>query len=423
MTARKHVVCVGFHATEADAIDFDQHTVTAVMPRRSAARLPAQVADRFARIAALDLDSDDLDAYDRAGGPIRRLAGALAREFGPPAGVIGLYEHTTLPAARLREYFGLGGTGVRTALLCRDKVRMKQVLGQAGVRVPRFLPLGSGVRPELLSRFARAVPGRVVLKPRSQAASLGVRLLEGAEQLLALAAAGEIGERHEVEEFIEGTVFHLDGVVRGGVIRWLCPSRYAGTAFAFQHERMPMISVALDDRALAARMFEFAATVVCILGLADSAFHLELFHTPADELVFLEIGNRFGGAGVPVHHRTSYGVDLPREAVLACTGGTSRLSGPAAVLDRPGLPASGWMYLPLRETRECRVAQVRGLADLPASVAWRSTPAVGDVLNASPDVWNTIGRFVVLGQSAAAVEQDLRTVAETYSCAVDVIGD
>src|SRR3712207_6860142 len=51
---------------------------------------------------SLEVDSRDLDAYDRAADPIRELAQELADEFGPPAGVIGLYEHTTLPAALLR---------------------------------------------------------------------------------------------------------------------------------------------------------------------------------------------------------------------------------------------------------------------------------------------------------------------------------
>ncbi|WP_182875039.1 ATP-grasp domain-containing protein [Microbispora sp. H10670] len=421
MTTGGHVICVGFHAAEAHAVDFDLHTVTAVMSRGSAARLPAEVAGRFARIAPLDLDSRDLDAYDRASGRICELARELAGEFGPPAGVIGLYEHTTLPAARLREHLGVGGTSPRTARLCRDKVGMKRVLAQAGVRVPRFLPLGPDTPREDLARFARQVPGRIVVKPRSQAASLGVRILEGAGELLALAEAGGIGERYEAEEFVEGSVFHLDGVVRDGVVRWLCPSRYVTTAFAFQHERKPMISVVLDDRALATRMFTFAETVLRTLGLTDSVFHLELFHTPDDEIVFLEIGNRFGGAGVPVHHRTSYGVDLPREAVLACTGGPSELAGPAETHRHPGLPASGWMFVPLDEARRCRVVEVRGLGDLPGSVAWSAVPAVGDVLDGSSDVWNTAGRFVVLGESAAAVENDMKKIAATYS--VSVTGD
>lgn len=416
MTTGKHVICVGFHTAEAHAVDFEDHAVTAVMPKGSAARLHPEVVDRFARIGLLDLpNSDDLDEYDRAVDRIREVACELADEFGPPAAIIGLYEHTTLPAARLREHFDVRGTNVRTALLCRDKVQMKQVLSEAGLRVPRFLALGPDTSLEDLRRFAREVPGRLVLKPRSQAASIGVRILDRAEDLLSLESAGAIDAGYEAEEFVEGSVFHLDGIVRDGVIRWLCPSRYVSTAFAFQHQSAPMISVTLDDRSLVTRIADFTASVLRGIGLTDSAFHLELFHTPGDELVFLEIGNRFGGAAVPVQHRLCYGIDLAREAVLACTGEPSKLAGPAVMLDRPGVRASGWLFIPLRETRRCRVAAVHGLDDLPGSVVWASTPAVADVLNDPPDVWNTAGRFVVSGESAASVERDLVRITEIYS--------
>lgn len=419
MTARKHVICVGFHAAEAHAVDFEDHAVTAVMSKGSAARLQTDVASRFARIGLLDLpDSHDLDGYDRAIDRMREVADELADEFGPPVAVVGLYEHTTLPAARLREHFDLPGTDARTALLCRDKVRMKQAVSGAGLRVPRFLALGPDTSREDLRRFTRDVPGRVVLKPRSQGASIGVRILDSAEELLALESAGAVGEGYEAEEFVEGSTLHLDGIVRDGVIRWLCPSRYVTTAYAFQHEGAPMISVTLDDRALVTRIAGFTASVLHGLALTDSAFHLELFRTLGDELVFLEIGNRFGGAGVPAQHRTCYGIDLAREAVLACTGEPSELAGPTVMLDWPDVRASGWLFIPLGETRRCQVTEVHGLEDLPGSMVWASTPAVGDVLNDPPDLWNTAGRFVVVGESSASVERDLARIAEIYSLGV-----
>ncbi|QMV23041.1 hypothetical protein GQS52_16075 [Streptomyces sp. SCUT-3] len=141
---KQHVVHIGFHASEAHTVDFDADHVTVVMSRSSAARLPAELASRFARIAVLDLpDSDDLDTYDRAVDRMRELVAGLAAEFGPPAAIVALYEHTTLPAARLREHFGVPGTDVRTALLCRDKVPMKEALAGTGIRVPRFLAVGA----------------------------------------------------------------------------------------------------------------------------------------------------------------------------------------------------------------------------------------------------------------------------------------
>ncbi|SFR28733.1 hypothetical protein SAMN04488564_11541 [Lentzea waywayandensis] len=413
---KKHVVCVGFHASEAYAVDFDNYTVTVVMPKGSAARLPEAVAAKFADIKTLDMpDNDDLDNYDRAIDTMRGLVQQLVDEFGKPDAIIGLYEHTTLPAARLRDHFGVQGTNAHSALLCRDKVRMKEALAEQGVRVPRHLAVGPETSLGELGRFARSVPGRLVLKPRSQGASMGVRVLEAPEDLLALAVADGIEEGYEVEEFVDGWIYHSDGVVRDGELIWYCPTRYVTTAYAFQHERTPMVCATPDDRALVRRMFDYAQSVVTALGLVDSAFHLEMFHTPDDELVFLEIGNRFGGAGVPVHLREVFGVDMPREAVLACLREPSELTVPPMMVDFPGVGASGWVFVPLNEPDTCRVTAVNGLGELPASVVHSVTPEVGEVVNDPPDTWNTAGRFFVAGETTESVERDLAKIATSYS--------
>ncbi|MFC8448799.1 acetyl-CoA carboxylase biotin carboxylase subunit family protein [Kitasatospora sp. NPDC057223] len=410
----QHIVHVGFHASDAHAVDFDADLVTAVMPRASAARLPGELAARFARIALLDLpDTDDLDTYDHAFERIRELVDALAAEFGPPAAVVGMYEHTTLPAARLREHLGIRGTTVRTALLCRDKVPMKEAVAAAGVPVPRFLPVGPRTGQAELADFAARTEGRIVLKPRSQAASRGVRVLDDAAALLELAAAGALEAGYQAEEFVAGSIHHIDAVVRDGAMRWFCASRYLDSCFDFQYGDAPLAAVTADDPALVSRIRAFTASVLEPLGLRDSVIHLELFHTPDDELVFLEIGNRFGGAGVPWHQRTAFGVDLVREAVLACLGRPSELRTPTTMLDHPD--SSGWLYVPLAVKEPQVVTRVTGLGELPGSILDSSTPAVGDVLRAGEDVWPNAGRFLVGGRSSAEVEQAMTQIIATYA--------
>lgn len=179
------VLFVGFHPTESSVLDADACVTSAVMSRSSAARLPAAVAERFADIAAIDVpDTDDLDRDGFEG--VREQAYRLADRFGAPTAVVGLYEHTILPAARLREEFGLPGTTVRTAQPCRDKVIMKQAVCAAGVATPRFLAWSPEVTPDELARFAADGPGRFVVKPRSQSASRGVRIVDGEQALVEL---------------------------------------------------------------------------------------------------------------------------------------------------------------------------------------------------------------------------------------------
>ncbi|MBU7597459.1 hypothetical protein JGS22_007420 [Streptomyces sp. P38-E01] len=416
-SAKRHVVHIGFHASEAHTIDFDADHVTAVMARGSRSRLPDELASRFARIALLDLpDSTDLETYDRAIDRMRELVDELAADFGPPDAIVALYEHTTLPAARLREHFEVSGTSVRTALLCRDKVPMKEALASAGVPVPRFLAVSPRTWNNELSDFVGQLPpGPIVLKPRSQGASIGVRILESGTELLALAAEGGIEEGYEVEEFVQGSIYHIDGVVRDGDLRWFCTSRYLDTCFNFQHGNQPLAAVSSDDPELTERMRTFTAQVLHALALTESTFHLELFHTPDDRLVFLEIGNRFGGAGISWHQRTVFGVDLAKEAVLACMGLPSEVATPRTMLDTPGHGASGWLYMPLDPDGPVRVLDVTGVDELPSTVLSADIPEVGDVLNGRGNVWRTGGRFLVGGSSEASVEESMGRIVDTYT--------
>ena len=96
------------------------------------------------------------------------------------------------------------GTTVEVASRFRDKVKMKDALAGSSIRLPRYLAVGSGS----LREFAGKLTGKVVLKPRSQAASMGVQVFASGDDLIRYAACHEISPGYEVEEFVEGAICH-----------------------------------------------------------------------------------------------------------------------------------------------------------------------------------------------------------------------
>ncbi|WP_146085041.1 ATP-grasp domain-containing protein [Rathayibacter tritici] len=383
---------------------------------KSARRLAARALPGIRAIGELDVAAgDDLDEYNRASPQMIELVAALATKLGPPHGIVGIHEHTTLPAARLRERFGVPGTSVRTATLCRDKVVMKQAVAGAGIVTPRFWPVDAGTTAKDLADALGPLPGRKVLKPRSQAASLGVRIFADTTELLDEVRRNGCPDDHEVEEFVDGTVCHLDGVVRDGEIIFLCGSSYVTSCFDFRFNTTPLASVTIDDPATLDAALHFAADVLDAVGLTSSVFHLEAFLLPDGSFVFLEIANRFGGAGIQDHIQLAYGVDLAREAVLACLGDPSEVTaGPVTMLERMPGRASGWLYTPFEQTDRGIVVRVSGVDDLPRSVAAARYPQSGDVVGADPGVWEASGRFVLVGSSAAGLEDDIATITGRY---------
>jgi hypothetical protein len=421
---RGHVVHVGFYEEDLHVMDFENYDVTALVHDKHAGELSRETRRQLARVGVLDVPhSRDQDGYDRASDQMIALVEEFSEQLGPPCAVVGMFENTTVPAARLREHFGIPGTDVRTAERCRDKVTMKRALNGSGVRVPRFWSVGPGTPRTRLTEIADSLPGKVVLKPRSQAACFGVEIFENGAAFLEHCRTAGIQDGYEVEEFVEGTACHFDGIIRDGALRFLCASRFWHSSFDYQQRHIPLVSVTFDDPAIVDRIAGFTELVLKTLGLRDSTFHLEAFLTDDGELVFLEVASRFGGAYISEHIKEAYGVDLVDESVRACMNQPSKVPCFTSHLDHRDVGASGWLYMPLREEARCKVRRVHGLDACPDSVILSDVPNIAQTLNDDIGMFVASGKFALTGPDAASVERDMSAIVDSYSVEVEVIQD
>lgn len=249
----------------------------------------------FPIVACADM-YDDEQVYAAA----LRLA-AISR----PDRVGTTHELLMLTAARLREELGLSGQSVESALRFRDKIVMKRALLAAGCPgVPRFVEVDADL-PRLPWQA-----GRFVVKSNLSTGSRSVRVVGDLAQLnQARRELAEPGTRVEVEEFVAGDVYHVDGVVTDGEPVFAAVSRYLVPPGEFRTVASRG-SFLLEDARLRARITRYHADVVRALGLRDGVTHLEVFHTPDDRIMFCEIGARPGGGGICTVLRHAFGVDM-----------------------------------------------------------------------------------------------------------------
>ncbi|MEV0219947.1 ATP-grasp domain-containing protein [Streptomyces sp. NPDC050704] len=281
-------------------IDHDLHDVTYFGRREALANLPAGLRCEQVERAGLQ------GPYDEA----RAWLDARPRTFDR---VISMSEYELLDAARLRADLGVEGTSVEQVMLARDKVLMKEAVERAGLRVPRFLPV-----QEFLDSGGRSPwAGATVLKPHRGASSIDVVVFDSAAQAHEAIAGRRTGVRsidedgrglpdHEVEEFVEGKILHFDGLVEKGTVLALGASEYVGTCLDYARG-LPMGSFQFevtDD----AR--EWAAAALAAVRIEDGSFHLEAI-VDGTEPVFLEVGNRVGGADVVDTFELATGIHLP----------------------------------------------------------------------------------------------------------------
>jgi hypothetical protein len=334
----------------AENLDHEAHDVTYVSVADRWTTLPANVrARRIERPGTGDTADEVLRAVV---------------DLPPPDLVIALSEYDLIPAARVREALGVRGARERDVLPVRDKVVMKSAVAAAGLRVPRFAPL-----PAALLGTADTVrwTGRTVLKPLAGASSEGVRTFP--TLAVALGAVGRdeppaVVDDIQIEEFVEGPIIHVDGLLAGGEPVAIQASRYVGTCLGYAEGR-PLGSVQIDtDPAVV----DWSLRCLHAVGIEDGPFHLEGIES-ADGMVFLEVGARFGGADVVDTFELASGVRLPSAQVRMLVEGRA---------DRRGVRRAGsherfgWFVVPGHTlgSAHCRISGVEGFRDDPLVRRW-----------------------------------------------------
>lgn len=229
---------------------------------------------------------------------------------------VAIHEKDMLPAARVRESHGLAGMDVATTLPFRDKLLMKDTLAAKGYEnLPRYRALAHGEVPESVPW-----PGRSVVKSRWGVGSSQVRVADDLRQ--AAAAARELesgGDELEIEEFVDGVMYHCDAAVHDGKVLFCAVSEYIAQPGRYRPGAVAG-SVLLGPGPLRDALHRENDLVLGLLGMTTGVTHVEFFRRPSGQLVFCEAAARPGGGGIDEIVRRGYGVNLIRAAIELQSG-------------------------------------------------------------------------------------------------------
>jgi len=230
--------------------------------------------------------------------------------------VVAWSEFGLLPAALATEQRRLPGPSLRAVWNTRDKLRMRQVLEQAGLAQIAYAAcndLGSA------RAFLEAVGGPIIVKPVAGTGSDGVSRVVDPQELpgafkTASAAAGFMGVL--CEEYIEGPEVSLEAFSVGGrfvpvaLTDKLVDDRFLETGHEQPSRQSPQVLAAVTqvaERALAA------------LGVTDGVTHSEFRLGPRGPAL-IETHTRMGGDLLHVLTRLTTGVDLADLMVAVALG-------------------------------------------------------------------------------------------------------
>lgn len=237
--------------------------------------------------------------------------------------VVAIHEKDMILAAELRESYGLPGMDVESTLRFRDKVLMKDVLAAKGYdALPRYRALG-------YQETVAAVPwaGRTVVKSRWGVGASEVRVARDLAEANRAARELERGpDQLEIEEFVDGKMYHCDSVVIDGGVAFTAVSEYIAQPGHFGEGKVAG-SVLLLAGPLREELLAENTRVLELLGMGSGVTHVEFFRRPSGELVFCEAAARPGGGGINDIIAEAYRVDIIRAAVELQAGVTPDLSG------------------------------------------------------------------------------------------------
>jgi biotin carboxylase len=212
------------------------------------------------------------------------------------ARIVALDEFDLEVAALLREHMRLPGMGASVTRFFRDKLAMRVKARDAGVAVPEFTPVFN--YGELRS-FMAEVPGPWLLKPRTNAASIGIKPIESEKQLFGvLDQLGDLQSHYVLERFVPGEIFHVEGITWKGKLQFSTPFKYGAPPMQTMHQGGVFSTRALDcDSSDGKNLLEIHARVIAGLGLDSGVTHTEFIQARSEgRFYFLETAARVGGA-------------------------------------------------------------------------------------------------------------------------------
>jgi biotin carboxylase len=243
-------------------------------------------------------------------------------------------------ASALREHLRIPGMGETTTRYFRDKLAMRVRAQDDGLPVPAFVHV---LNDDAIRAFCRRVAPPWFLKPRHQAGAIGIRKINGEDELWAVTdALGDERSSFLLEEFVPGDVFHVDSIVYERNVLAAVPSRYGTPPFDVSHSggvfTTRLVARESDE---AAALLPLNARLLASLGLVRGVSHSEYIRGHDGRLVFLETSARVGGAHIAELVEAATGVNMWAEwAKIEVAGGKAPYAAPEMRPEYAGLLVS-----------------------------------------------------------------------------------
>lgn len=268
--------------------------------------LPAELRRYVAAHAVVD-DS-------MSGAQLAEACRALTPRVGRIDRLLGMLEQLQVPLAEARDAVGIEGMRTDAALRFRDKSRMKDALGRAGLPVARHKLVENDADAWT---FVDQVGFPIVVKPPAGLGAKSTWRVSGKHELgeLLRALRPSPAAPLQAEEFVVGHEYTCETVSIGGRAVWHSGTRYVPSPLEVLENAWMQYCVLLPREADDARWTAFQPInreALVVLGMDTGLSHMEWFRRPDGRAVISEVGARPPGAMIMPLMSHAHEVDMVR---------------------------------------------------------------------------------------------------------------
>jgi biotin carboxylase len=252
--------------------------------------------------------------------------------------IVALDEFDMENVSALREHMRIPGMGLTTVRYFRDKLAMRARAREAGFLVPEFVHV---LNYDTIREFMARVPAPWLLKPRSQASAIGMKKIHKPDDLWPwLDQLGDQQSFYLLEQFVPGSVYHVDSIVSEREVLFAEPHAYGAPPLDVSHQGGVFTTRTLPrEAAETKKLLEINHDVIAGLGYLRGVTHAEFLKSQADgNFYFIEIAARVGGAYISDVIESATNINLWREwARLEVGAGKQPYHLPATRRDYAGV--------------------------------------------------------------------------------------
>lgn len=303
-------------------------------------------------------------------------------------------------AAEIRDKYSLKGMGIVEAAKFRDKIIMKNAVKEAGISVPAVEILTSkNTAHSFLNIYNKSI-----IKPIDGFGTKNTFVVESIEDLKKIKSIDIFNGSFEIEQFIEGDMYHCDSVIKDGVLVVCSVSKYLNSTLNFAKEGF-LASAMIDDPSLQKRIEDFNLEVLEALEYRDGVTHLEVF-LENNKLVFCEIAARPGGAGVIPSVKNIFGIDLAETLINIQL--EKKINIPAKEKKY-----AGWLVI---HKKEGTVKKISNESDFNFEwIVYKNINAkTGDTISSADSSVSSVADFTITGSSSLDLKEKIEKIRNIF---------